>query len=126
LHQLENVYFLGPKKPEELGQYLSAFDLAMNPQELNEMTIGNYPRKIDEYLAMGKPTLATPTRAMEVFKDHVYLADGADGYEKAIELAFEENDEAKQAERIRFAQSHSWENSVNEIYQAILANDKNQ
>tara|TARA_R110001592_G_scaffold43005_1_gene139567 strand:+ start:105591 stop:106811 length:1221 start_codon:yes stop_codon:yes gene_type:complete len=126
LHQMENVYFLGPKKPEELGQYLSAFDLAMNPQELNEMTIGNYPRKIDEYLAMGKPTLATPTRAMEVFKDHVYLADGADGYEKAIELAFQENDEAKQAERIRFAQSHSWENSVNEIYRAILANDKNQ
>lgn len=125
LHQMKNVYFLGPKKPEELGQYLSAFDLAMNPQELNEMTIGNYPRKIDEYLAMGKPTLATPTRAMEVFKDHVYLAEGADGYEKAIELAFQENDETKQAERIRFAQSHSWENSVNEIYQAILANDKN-
>jgi len=126
LHQMKNVYFLGSKKPEELGQYLSAFDLAMNPQELNEMTIGNYPRKIDEYLAMGKPTLATPTRAMEVFKDYVYLADGAKGYEKAIELAFQENDEAKQAERIRFAQSHSWENSVNEIYQAIQANEKSE
>ena len=55
-----------------------------------------------------------------------YLANGVDGYGKAIELALQENDEAKQAERIRFAQSHSWENSVNEIYQAILANDKNQ
>lgn len=119
LHKMENVYFLGPKKPEELGQYLSAFDLAMNPQELNEMTIGNYPRKIDEYLAMGKPTLATPTRAMEVFKDHVYLAEGAKGYEDAIELAFRENSPEKENERIRFAQSHSWENSVEEIYKAM-------
>lgn len=124
LHQMENVYFLGPKKPEELGQYLSAFDLAMNPQELNEMTIGNYPRKIDEYLAMGKPTLATPTRAMEVFKDHVYLAEGVLGYEKAIELALEEDNESKQTARMQFAQSHSWENSVNEIYKAILAKDQ--
>ncbi|MGK0406999.1 MAG: glycosyltransferase involved in cell wall biosynthesis [Roseivirga sp.] len=119
LHQMDNVYFLGPKKPEELGEYLSAFDLAMNPQELNEMTIGNYPRKIDEYLAMGKPTLGTPTRAMEVFKDHVYLADGAKGYEQAIVLALEEDNDEKQAERIRFAQSHSWKNCVDEIYKAI-------
>lgn len=124
LHQMDNVYFLGPKKPEELGQYLSAFDLAMNPQELNEMTIGNYPRKIDEYLAMGKPTLATPTRAMEVFKDYVYLAEGVLGYEKAIELALQEDDEAKQNARMQFAQSHSWENSVNEIYKAIQENEK--
>jgi glycosyltransferase involved in cell wall biosynthesis len=87
------------------------------------MTIGNYPRKIDEYLAMGKPTLATPTRAMEVFKDHVYLAEGSTGYEKAIEQALIEDDETKQAERIEFAQSHSWENSVNQIYEAIRKNE---
>lgn len=123
LHQMDNVYFLGSKKPEELGQYLSAFDLAMNPQELNEMTIGNYPRKIDEYLAMGKPTLATPTRAMEVFKNHVYLAEGVLGYEKAIELALQEDSESKETARMQFAQSHSWENSVNEIYKAIQENE---
>lgn len=56
LHQIENVHFLGPKKMEELPRYLMAFDVALNPQKLNEVTIGNYPRKIDEYLAMGKPT----------------------------------------------------------------------
>lgn len=119
LHQMDNVYFLGPKKPEELGQYLSFFDVALNPQEVNELTIGNYPRKIDEYLAMGKPTVATPTRAMEIFKDHVYLAEGAKGYEQAISdgLASIGNEEVYQ-ERIRFAQSHSWENSVAAIWAA--------
>jgi hypothetical protein len=42
---------------------------------VNQMTIGNYPRKIDEYLAAGKPVVATSTRAMEEFKDYVYLCD---------------------------------------------------
>ncbi|MEJ7660035.1 MAG: hypothetical protein WKG07_10665 [Hymenobacter sp.] len=41
---------------------------------LNDITIGNYPLKIDEYLAMGRPVVATRTRAMELFADHVYLA----------------------------------------------------
>lgn len=120
LHQMDNVHFLGPKKPEELGQYLSFFDVALNPQEVNELTIGNYPRKIDEYLAMGKPTVATPTRAMEIFKDHVYLAEGAKGYEQAIAegLASIGNQDVYE-ERIRFAQSHSWENSVSEIWKAM-------
>jgi hypothetical protein len=35
---------------------------------LNETTKGNYPRKIDEYLAMGKPVVATKTIAMDILK----------------------------------------------------------
>ncbi len=120
LHQLDHVHFLGSKKPEELGQYLSSFDVALNPQEVNELTIGNYPRKIDEYLAMGKPTVATPTRAMEIFKDHVYLEEGASGYEAGIEKGLASiGDPAVFEQRVSFAQSHSWENSVAEIFRAI-------
>ncbi|HAI83429.1 MAG TPA: glycosyl transferase family 1, partial [Chitinophagaceae bacterium] len=64
LHQLPNVHFLGSKQPEALPEYVAAFDVCINPQLLNEVTIGNYPRKVDEYLAMGKPVVATQTEAM--------------------------------------------------------------
>ena len=119
LHGMDNVLFTGPKKPTELPQYLWFFDVAMNPQELNELTIGNYPRKIDEYLAMGKPSVATKTRAMEIFKDHVYLGETKEDYVKLIELAIEENSPEKEKERIAFAKQHTWEASVNDIYSAI-------
>lgn len=119
LHQAENVTFTGPKKPEELPRYLHFFDVAMNPQALNELTIGNYPRKIDEYLAMGKATVATLTRAMEIFEDHVYLAKNYEEYQKFIEQALKENSEASKKERIKFAHNHTWETSVGEIYDAI-------
>lgn len=119
LHGMDNVLFTGPKKPVELPQYLWFFDVAMNPQELNELTIGNYPRKIDEYLAMGKPSVATKTRAMEIFKDHVYLGETREDYVKLIELAIKENSPEKEKERIAFAKQHTWEASVNDIYSAI-------
>ena len=80
LHQLKNVYFLGNKSGNELPSYLNQFDVAINPQVLSPITIGNYPRKIDEYLAMGKPTVATKTEAMSVFADFTYLAENREAY----------------------------------------------
>lgn len=127
LHEYENVHFLGGKNPNELPSYLYAFDVAINPQIVNEVTIGNYPRKIDEYLAMGKPTVATKTEAMSVFADYTYLAENKEEYLQMIEIALKDNDSGKKQKMIDFARSHSWENSVKEIYKAIetVKNNKN-
>lgn len=119
LHNKPNVHFLGLKETKELPMYLARFDVAINPQILNDVTIGNYPRKIDEYLSMGKPTIATETKAMEIFKDFAYLAKSKEDYVKFIEIALKENSKEKESERINFARSHTWQNSVSEIYKAI-------
>jgi glycosyltransferase involved in cell wall biosynthesis len=123
LHKLPNVHFPGRKEAKELPQYLARFDVAINPQKVNEVTIGNYPRKIDEYLAMGKPTVATSTEAMSIFAEHVYLAKGADDYTALIEKALLENTPGREDARIAFARSHTWENSVAEIYKAMITAD---
>lgn len=120
LHNISNVYFLGSKKMEELPSYLYPFDVALNPQKLNEVTIGNYPRKIDEYLAMGKPTVATRTKAMEVFEDFTYLAQNKEEYLELINKALNENNAEKEKAREDFAKSHTWENNVGEIYKFML------
>src|SRR5690606_36107128 len=68
LHTLANVYFLGQKDPSLTPAYVSYFDVCINPQLVNDITNDNYPLKIDEYLAMGKPVVATETNVMrEVF-----------------------------------------------------------
>ncbi|HPE56794.1 MAG TPA: glycosyltransferase [Bacteroidales bacterium] len=119
LHDKTNVWFLGPRKPEELPSYVKGFDVAMNPQLVNDATIGNYPRKIDEYLAMGKPTIGTLTKAMEYFKEVCYLASSKEEYIHLIEKALEEDSQILATQRMRTGLDHSWENSVNEIYSAI-------
>jgi glycosyltransferase involved in cell wall biosynthesis len=119
LHKLPNVTFTGSRSFDQLPAYINAFDVCLNPQLLNEVTIGNYPRKIDEYLAVGKPTVATKTDAMSVFSEHVYLAQSKEDYVNLIEQALAENTAKKELERRIFASSHTWENSVAEIYKAI-------
>ncbi|RZJ76589.1 MAG: glycosyltransferase family 1 protein [Flavobacterium sp.] len=119
LHQLSNVFFLGSKKPEMLAGYITGFDLCLNPQAVNPLTIGNYPRKIDEYLAMGKPVLATATEAMEIFSDHVYLAGKKEDYPSLAEKALAEDSKVLAGKRMAFAASHTWEDSASAIYAAI-------
>ena len=119
LHVLKNVFFIGKRKPEQLASYLKYFDVAINPQLLSPETIGNYPRKIDEYLAMGKPVVATKTDAMNVFSDYCYLAENREEFLTQTEKALAENTLEKEEKRKEFAKSHTWENSVAEIYKAI-------
>lgn len=119
LENLPNVYFLGSKKQAELPSYIATFNVAINPQKVNEITIGNYPRKVDEYLALGKSVVATRTMAMEVFEDYVNLAESYSEFCEGIEKVIKEESKELRMERVRFAKSHSWENSVNLLCEKV-------
>jgi teichuronic acid biosynthesis glycosyltransferase TuaH len=124
LHQIANVHFTGSRPFSELAAYVKAFDVCINPQFNNTITQGNYPLKIDEYLAMGKPVVATRTTAMQLFEAHTFLADGPQEYPMLIKKALETDNPQQAQERIRFAKTHTWENSVAEIYRAITQSNK--
>lgn len=121
IHTLPNVYFLGKKSVAELPAYLRAYDICINPQMVNPITDGNYPLKIDEYLAMGKPTVATSTHTMrDIFTAHTHLASNPEEWLRGIDKALSEagSKELEQA-RVAFAQTHSWGHSVQKIYGII-------
>lgn len=120
LHQMKNVHFTGRKPLEELAHFVNAFDVCINPQLVNMLTVGNYPLKVDEYLAMGKPVVATRTKAMKLFEEHTYLADGPEDYPALIGQALKEDSEARRKERMVFAASHTWENSVGALEKYII------
>ena len=122
LHSLKNVFFLGSIAKNMVPTYMSALDVCLNPQAVNEITIGNYPRKVDEYLALGKPVIATKTDTMELFREHTYLCTNVKEYQDAVEQALKDTSKEKIKQRILFAQSHSWENNVNNIYRQIQEN----
>ncbi len=120
LHKLNNVHFLGGKMESELPGYVHRFDVCLNPQVVNQLTIGNYPRKVDEYLAAGKPVIATETETMQEFADCTYLCNNLEEYMGAIEQALlSTNNKEEIQKRIQVARSHSWENTVSKIYDAI-------
>jgi glycosyltransferase involved in cell wall biosynthesis len=119
LHSMPNVHFLGSKPGDQLPNFIKGFDVCLNPQILNITTVGNYPRKIDEYLAMGKPVVATQTKAMEYFADWVYLGVTKEDYIELIQKAIDEHTPEIAEKRREYALTHSWENNVNEIWSAL-------
>jgi teichuronic acid biosynthesis glycosyltransferase TuaH len=129
LHNFPNIHFLGRKDLAGLPAYIAHCDVCINPQLVNDMTIGNYPLKIDEYLAMGKPVVATRTVTMKLFEEHTGLADKPGDYVPLIEKALAGNNAALRAKRIAFANQHTWENCIRDLFQAISnhsADDRHQ
>lgn len=119
LHRLANVHFLGIKPMHELPTYIQYLDVAINPQRLNELTIGNYPRKVDEYLAMGKPIVARQTEAMLLFNEYVFLAETREQFVAGIEKALHNELPASVDACIEFTQEHTWTRSVARLMEAI-------
>lgn len=119
LHGFTNVHFLGAKPMDQLPAYLQHLDVAINPQRLNELTIGNYPRKIDEYLAMGKPVVARRTETMRLFSDYVILAETSEQFVSGIEKALNNEWPARPDAGVEFAHEHTWTRSVARLMEAI-------
>ena len=119
LRKFSNVHFLGRKPVSELPAYINAFDVCINPQIKNEITKGNYPLKIDEYLAMGKPVVATRTEAMRMFEPYTYLSDSLSEFVSLIEKALVEDSDTLKNKRKAFAGSHTWEKCLEELSKVI-------
>ncbi|RDV16689.1 glycosyltransferase family 1 protein [Pontibacter diazotrophicus] len=121
LHTLSNVYFLGKKHTKDVPAYIKHFDVCINPQVLNEITSGNFPLKIVEYLAMGKPVVATTTPTMqEIFGRHTYLADSTNNFLEQIDRALREEQLSSGIQYRRdFAANFSWKNVASALIKSI-------
>lgn len=117
LKYFDHVRFTGSKPQDAIAQYITHFDVCINPQLLNETTIGNYPRKVDEYMFFGKPIVARKTNFIEELGDLIYSYEHVDDFLVQLELALAEQvTSEKQAKRKSLAQSHTWENSVFKMF----------
>ncbi|HEY0679465.1 MAG TPA: glycosyltransferase [Chitinophagaceae bacterium] len=131
LRKFPNIHLLGVKPPAAVPGYVHYFDVCINPQLVNQLTVGNYPRKADEYLAMGKPMVATRTETMEFFADHVFLCNNKEEYVTHIKNILSDpalrNGQAKE-NRKEFALSHSWTESIGRLGDAYFKyqSDKNK
>ncbi len=74
---LPNVHFLGQRPFKELPRYGRAFDAAIIPFKIDELTVSVSPIKLKEYLAMGKPVVSTPMPAVVEMAQETGLVDVA-------------------------------------------------
>jgi glycosyltransferase involved in cell wall biosynthesis len=117
LTALPNVHVLGRKPFEDLPAYCKAFDVAINPFPLNEVTLNSNPLKVREYLAAGLPVVSTRIPEVEVVPE-VRIADSKEGFVKAIEEALARG-AGPRAARSLIMKDESWEAKVEELRRAV-------
>ena len=115
LPQAANIHWLGPKRYEELPEYLGGWDAGFMPFALNDATRFISPTKTPEFLAAGLAVASTPVR--DVVRGYgdaglVEIASGAQEMEVALArvLAARDDPDRLDAVRRRLA-TMSWDQS---------------
>jgi glycosyltransferase involved in cell wall biosynthesis len=123
LPQRKNIHYPGAKEYRELPVYLSGWDIAILPFEINESTKYISPTKTPEYLAGGKPVISTPITdvVMPYGKNGlVYIADTAIDFINTAEIIFLETDKKKWLEKVdTFLADMSWNNTWHQMTELI-------
>jgi teichuronic acid biosynthesis glycosyltransferase TuaH len=127
LDTMPNVIFAGARKITELPYYLQYFDCVLIPFRKNTLTRSIYPLKINEYLAAGKPVIATHfSEDIYTFRDVAYVTDTHEEFIQAIDKAIAENSEEKKNARMRVAAQNTWEARVRQFWDIISTEPKRE
>ena len=126
-----NVRWVGPKPFEVLPSYLKVIDVGLVPYRDSAFNRGSFPLKTLEYLAAGRPVVATDLPAirwlLEELGDqgatgNICVAEGpVDFAAQARRLAAAPRTAQAMASRRKFAGRHSWENRARQVHASILS-----
>lgn len=120
LDKLPNVVFAGSRRLDALPALLQHMDVALIPFLKNTLTRSIYPLKINEYLAAGKPVVATSfSDDIRSFGEVIHLADDHEEFIRLIDKALQENDPALRARRVEVSRANSWSARIRQLDEII-------
>ncbi len=108
LETLPNVKVLGPVNPAHVPRVLKAFDVALIPFRHTVATAHMYPLKANEYLAAGKPVVATDFADLSDLAPYVRVAHDATEFIALLLAAAQDKGPGTALARSRFAAGNSW------------------
>jgi uncharacterized SAM-binding protein YcdF (DUF218 family)/glycosyltransferase involved in cell wall biosynthesis len=107
-----NVVLLGARAHDQVPAYVKAFDVALVPYVRSEFTDSVYPVKLNEYLAMGVPVVATDLPEMRRFNaDHhdvLKIATQPQDFVAHVQAALADGHPARAEQRVDVARANSW------------------
>lgn len=112
LLRLPNVHVLGRKPYETLPGYCKAFDVALIPFPINEVTLNANPLKAREYLAAGLPVVATAVPEVEVLGQCAIGRTTEEFMERIADALDDPGPNAARSERMR---SEGWAARLDDI-----------
>lgn len=118
LRRLPNVLLMGPRPYEDAPRYLAQFDVALIPYWLNAYTDGCFPLKFFEYMASGRPVVASGLPELRPYAEMVELADDAPAFIAACERAIRDGRSGAAARRA-LAAENSWDSRAQRLMDLV-------
>jgi len=123
LRALSNVHWLGQKSHSEIPRYVRQFDACVIPYTRGAYTETTYPAKLNEYLALGKPVVATPLPELvdynREYGEVLHLAHDARTFAAALRKALTDMTPAMRDRYRQAARQNSWAVRVEEMSHLI-------
>jgi glycosyltransferase involved in cell wall biosynthesis len=116
-----NVVWTGPVPYEELPGIVAAFDVGLIPYVENDYTRNVFPLKLFEYLAAGKPVVATGLPELAGFEPDVVVVHGVEEVEAAVAAALELTGKRDVQRRQALAAANTWETRAERLLGLISA-----
>lgn len=111
-----NIHLLGSRPHTDIPRYIKGFQVGMIPYRLSDYTAHVYPTKLNEYLAMGIPVVATDLLEIRRFNaEHgpvVAIARNAGEFAQAIEQGLTCATPELIRQRIEISKQNSWKARV--------------
>ncbi|WP_420133950.1 glycosyltransferase [Rhodopseudomonas sp.] len=89
MQAMPNAHFLGWRPYAELPDYLRGADVALLPQLINDYSRAMFPMKFFEYLAAGRPVVATALPALADYHAVHRVAHDAAEFEAQVQAALD-------------------------------------
>jgi glycosyltransferase involved in cell wall biosynthesis len=116
---LPNVHLLGQKSYGSLPSYAKAFDVALLPFVLNELTLAANPLKLREYLAAGLPVVSSAIPEAEKLKHALHIAGDKEEWLRAIEQIVDSGQTGPQLHISERMNCESWDAKVEELSRIV-------
>jgi glycosyltransferase involved in cell wall biosynthesis len=118
VQQRSNVHFLGHRPYQVLPDYLRGIDVAVLPCKINPYTRSMFPLKFFEYLAAGKPVVATSLPALQDYGGSYVKADSVEEFCQAVAMIL---DGRRPDEQLctELAKRHTWESRLDQMLEII-------
>ncbi len=116
---LDNVFYLGHRSLAEIARYTWHTDVGIMCYRNEGWARYGFPIKLFEFLAAGKPVVATPLESMLEYKDYIDLRGHPEEFAVAIENNCRQVSTREKSRRIELAKMNSWEVRAQTVFDAI-------
>ncbi|MDD5092214.1 MAG: glycosyltransferase [Candidatus Wallbacteria bacterium] len=116
---VDNIRYLGLKKPSELPAYVRNFDLGLIPFRRIPAVKGILPLKFYDYMASGLPIVSTTPVEIDEYREFAVCGEGAFEISSLIASGMAEDSFGMKGKRLSMARNSTWKKRVEDMLKHI-------